>query len=108
MAPTVLDKMRAWEAAEAEKGVSALELIESRTVPHPIAGEGDEPPTVTVKINAAAINPVDYHVLGAMGAMVHSWPYVTGCDMAGTVAEAASGSKWKARPAILNSAGNAP
>lgn len=99
MASSVPDKMRAWESPEPEKGVAGMAQTDSRPVAHPVQPEGSDPPSVTIKINAAALNPVDYHVIGAMGSMVKSWPFTTGCDMAGTVAEVASGSKWNVRAA---------
>ena len=97
MESTVPDKMRAWEAPQPDKGVEALQLTESRAVAHPKEDDDANPPTVTVKIHAAALNPIDYHVLGALGGLVKAWPLVPGCDMAGVVAEVDDGAKWKAR-----------
>jgi NADPH:quinone reductase-like Zn-dependent oxidoreductase len=50
---------------------------------------------VLVKVVAAALNPVDSKILTGRRFPVKSWPHVLGCDMAGTVAEAAHGSPFK-------------
>ncbi len=49
-------------------------------IPEPKAGE------VLVKVGATAVNPIDTYIRGGMIAMPLSYPYVIGCDLAGTVA----------------------
>ncbi|KAH8719225.1 chaperonin 10-like protein [Phaeosphaeriaceae sp. PMI808] len=52
----------------------------SSDVEIPEPGEGQ----ILVKLHYTAINPVDT-IMATSGAMVQSWPFVPGCDAAGTV-----------------------
>jgi NADPH2:quinone reductase len=63
------------------------ESIRVDEVPKPPIAPGD----VLVKVNAAALNPIDLYIRGGMVAMPLSFPYIVGCDLAGTVAETGPG-----------------
>lgn len=52
----------------------------------PKAGPGE----IVVKNAAISINPLDTY-MSAVGAFVHSWPVVLGCDVAGEVYEVGAG-----------------
>jgi NADPH2:quinone reductase len=59
-------------------------------VPEPGPGE------VLVKIGAAALNPVDLYLRGGAIAMPIAFPYIPGCDLAGTVDRVGTGvTRWK-------------
>jgi NADPH:quinone reductase-like Zn-dependent oxidoreductase len=89
---TAPDTMRALEALKPDSTVTDMKITDSRPVAHPVLQDGDAPRTVNVKIVSAALNPVDYKILGGpVSLMVKTWPHVTGCDMAGTVAEIEEG-----------------
>jgi NADPH:quinone reductase-like Zn-dependent oxidoreductase len=88
----VPDTMRALEVSGSELTVADMKITTTRPVAHPILQDGDAPRTVTVKVDSAGLNPVDYLMLGGpMALMVKTWPHVFGCDMAGTVAEVEEG-----------------
>ncbi len=52
-------------------------------LPRPAAGPGQ----VLVKVGAVAVNPIDTYIRAGTVAMPLKFPYVIGCDLAGTVAE---------------------
>jgi len=69
-------KMRAWEfSQQGDEG----ELTTNRAVP-----EVSSPEDVVIKIESAALNPVDVFMRDT-GGFVREWPIVLGCDVAGTV-----------------------
>ena len=49
--------------------------------PKPVATQ------VLVKVGAVAVNPIDTYIRGGLVAMPLKFPYVVGCDLAGTVVE---------------------
>ena len=53
--------------------------------PQPAAGE------VLVKVEAVAVNPIDTYVRAGMVALELDFPYIIGCDLAGTVAACGNG-----------------
>lgn len=53
--------------------------------PQPAAGE------VLVKVEAVAVNPIDTYVRAGMVALELDFPYIIGCDLAGTVAACGDG-----------------
>lgn len=64
-----------------------LENIQVGDLPKPSPGQGE----VLVKVAVSALNPVDLYLRSGLIAMVQSFPYVIGCDLAGTVAEVGPG-----------------
>jgi NADPH2:quinone reductase len=46
------------------------------------------PGQVLVRVGAVAVNPIDTYVRAGMVKMNNPWPFVVGCDLAGTVEEA--------------------
>lgn len=58
-----------------------IEAIEVGELPDPKPGMGE----VLVRVKAAAFNPVDLYLRSGFIAMPMSFPYVVGCDLAGTV-----------------------
>jgi NADPH2:quinone reductase len=63
------------------------EAIQVGELPRPSPGPGQ----VLVKVGATSLNPIDLYVRSGMIAMPLSFPYVIGCDLAGTVAELGPG-----------------
>lgn len=63
------------------------EAIKVGDLPKPEAGPGH----VLVKVHAVALNPIDVYIRSGMVAMPLSYPYVIGCDLAGTVEEVGLG-----------------
>jgi NADPH2:quinone reductase len=63
------------------------EAIGVGELPRPSPGPGQ----VLVKVTATALNPIDLYVRSGMIAMPLSFPYIIGCDLAGTVAELGPG-----------------
>ncbi len=57
-------------------------VIQFGDLPTPEPGAGE----VLVKVQAVAVNPIDTYIRGGMVAMPLKFPYVIGCDFAGTVA----------------------
>jgi len=57
------------------------EVIEYGELPDPVPGRGQ----VLVKVGAAAVNPIDTYIRGGMVAFEPDYPYVVGCDLAGTI-----------------------
>src|SRR5262245_62337736 len=73
-------------AAYIEK-TGAADVIQVGDLPVPKPGPGQ----VLVKVNAAALNPIDLYLRSGMVSMPMSFPYVIGSDFAGTVEQAGSG-----------------
>jgi NADPH2:quinone reductase len=69
------------------RATGPLENIETGDLPKPSPGQGE----VLVKVAVSALNPVDLYLRSGMVPMVQSFPYVIGCDLAGTVAEVGPG-----------------
>ena len=59
------------------------EVIKVGDLPRPEPGPGQ----VLVRVHAAALNPIDLYIRSGLVAMPLSFPYVIGCDLAGTVDE---------------------
>src|SRR4029453_4884745 len=49
--------------------------------PKPQPAQGD----VLVKVEAVAVNPIDTYIRSGMVAMPLKYPYILGCDLAGTI-----------------------
>lgn len=64
------------------------EVIQVGERPRPEPGPGQ----VLVKVGAAALNPIDLYLRSGLIAMPMAFPYILGCDLAGTVEEVGSGS----------------
>ena len=58
-------------------------------LPRPEPGPGQ----VLVKVHAVALNPIDLYIRSGMVAFPLAFPYVIGCDLAGTVEEVGPGCK---------------
>ncbi len=58
-----------------------VENIRVGAIPRPEPGPGQ----ALVKVNAVALNPIDLYIRSGAVAMPMSFPYVIGCDLAGTV-----------------------
>lgn len=56
-------------------------------LPDPKPGPGQ----VRVKVGASALNPIDLYIRSGLVAMPMAFPYVIGCDLAGTVDQVGSG-----------------
>jgi NADPH2:quinone reductase len=56
-------------------------VIQYGELPKPQPGQGD----VLVKVGAVAVNPIDTYIRGGMVAMPLRFPFIIGCDLAGTV-----------------------
>lgn len=56
-------------------------VIQARELPTPEPGPGQ----VRVKVAAAAVNPIDLYIRAGTIPTPHPFPYVVGCDLAGTV-----------------------
>lgn len=59
----------------------APSVIQYGDVPTPTAG----PSEVLVKVGAVAVNPIDTYIRGGIVKVPMSFPYIIGCDLAGTV-----------------------
>lgn len=59
----------------------APNTIQIADLPQPAPGPGE----VLVKVGAVAVNPIDTYIRGGMIAMPLKFPYIIGCDVAGTV-----------------------
>jgi NADPH:quinone reductase len=57
------------------------EVIQVGDLPRPEPGPGQ----ALVRVHAAALNPIDLYIRSGLVAMPMSYPYVIGCDVAGTV-----------------------
>jgi NADPH2:quinone reductase len=56
-------------------------------MPRPVPGPGQ----VLLRVRAVALNPIDLYIRSGMVAMPLRFPYVIGCDVAGTVEEVGGG-----------------
>lgn len=65
----------------------APSVIQFGELPDPQPGTGE----VLVKVQAVAVNPIDTYIRGGIVAMPLRFPYVVGCDLAGTVTAVGSG-----------------
>jgi NADPH2:quinone reductase len=65
------------------------ENIKVGDLPRPEVGPGQ----VLVKVRAVALNPIDLYVRSGLVAFPLAFPYVVGCDVAGTVESVGPGSK---------------
>ncbi len=63
------------------------EVIKIGELPEPQPGPGQ----VLVKVHAAALNPIDLYLRSGLIPMPLAFPYVIGCDVAGTVAKLGQG-----------------
>src|SRR5262245_37379652 len=63
------------------RSTGAPEVIEYADLPKPSPG----PSEVLVKVGAVAVNPIDTYIRGGMIAAKLAFPYIVGCDLAGTV-----------------------
>lgn len=59
----------------------APSVIQIGELPTPVPGPGE----VLVKVSVSAINPIDTYIRGGIIAMAGAFPYIPGCDLAGTV-----------------------
>src|SRR5947208_3059423 len=64
-----------------------VESIRVGDLPTPEPGPGE----VLVKVGATALNPIDLYVRSGLVAMPLSFPYIIGCDLAGTVERLGAG-----------------
>jgi NADPH2:quinone reductase len=64
------------------------EVIKVGELPRPEPGPGQ----VLVKVRATALNPIDLYLRSGLIPMPLSFPYVIGCDLAGTVEKVGQGS----------------
>jgi NADPH2:quinone reductase len=60
-----------------------VEFIKVGELPRPVPGPGQ----VLVRVHAVALNPVDLYIRSGLVAMPLAFPYIIGCDVAGTVEE---------------------
>src|SRR5689334_22846268 len=58
-----------------------IEVIRVGDLPRPEPGAGQ----VLVRVNAVALNPIDLYIRSGLIAMPLAFPYIIGCDLAGTV-----------------------
>jgi len=65
-----------------------IEAIKVGELPRPVPGPGQ----VLVKVGAVALSPIDLYLRSGFIAMPMSFPYILGCDLAGTVEHADPGS----------------
>ena len=63
------------------------EVIKVGELPRPEPGPGQ----VLLRVHAVALNPIDLYIRSGLVAMPLSFPYVIGCDVAGTVEETGAG-----------------
>ena len=93
----VPETMRALESAESGAPISALRVVDNR--PTPRAGTASSAPAslkpVLVKVEWAAVQNVDNYLLAGYLSSKVEWPFVTGVEFAGTIAEVCDGSRWK-------------
>ncbi len=57
------------------------DVIEYGDLPTPEPGPGE----VLVKVGAVSVNPIDTYIRSGMNKVATSFPYIVGCDLAGTV-----------------------
>lgn len=56
-------------------------VLQFGELPDPVVGDGQ----VLVRVGAVAVNPIDTYIRGGLVAALPQFPYVVGCDLAGTV-----------------------
>src|SRR5262249_40206821 len=78
--PTANDRGSSMQAAYIEQ-TGPPEAIQIGDLPRPEPGPGQ----VLVRVRAVGLNPIDLYIRSGMIAMPLSFPYVIGCDVAGTV-----------------------
>ena len=76
------------------------EVIKVGELPRPEPGPGQ----VLVRVQAAALNPIDLYIRSGAVAMPLPFPYVIACDLAGTVEQRRAGLHAVARSAIASGA----
>lgn len=69
------------------EGHGGPEVIRIGDLPDPVPGPGE----VLVRVGASALNPVDLYLRSGMVSMPMAFPYVVGCDLAGTVQAVGAG-----------------
>src|SRR5262245_66623238 len=57
------------------------ESLQVGTLPDPTPGPGQ----VLVRVGASAVNPIDTYIRSGAVGMAQAFPYIPGCDLAGTV-----------------------
>ena len=62
-------------------------VIKVGDLPRPEPGPGQ----VLVRVHAVALNPIDLYIRSGLVAMPLAFPYVIGCDLAGTVEQVGPG-----------------
>ena len=70
------------------------EVIRVGDLPRPEPGPGQ----VLVRVHAAAFNPIDLYIRSGLVAMPMAFPYVIGCDFAGTVEAVGPGGMNRLKP----------
>lgn len=65
------------------------ESLRTGTLPDPVPGTQQ----VLVRIGASAVNPIDTYIRSGAVAMAQKFPYIPGCDLAGTVEAVGSGAQ---------------
>lgn len=65
----------------------APSVIQYGEIPRPDPGPGE----LLIRVGAVSVNPLDTYLRGGMVAMPLRFPYIIGCDMAGTIAAAGLG-----------------
>ena len=63
------------------------EVIKVGELPRPVPGPGQ----VLVRVRAVALNPIDLYIRSGLVPMPLSFPYIIGCDVAGSVEETGAG-----------------
>ncbi|MDX2035462.1 MAG: NADPH:quinone reductase [Isosphaeraceae bacterium] len=69
------------------EAVGGPEMIRVGELPKPVPGPGQ----VLVAVGATSFNPIDLYLRSGIVAMPMAFPYVVGCDVAGTVVELGPG-----------------
>ena len=89
MAMALPSSMKALEATKTGP-VSTMKVATNRTVPSLPDPSSDEAPAVIVKVQCAALYPIDWRMC-ELGVFIDTWPHAFGCDMSGTVVAASDG-----------------
>jgi NADPH:quinone reductase len=63
------------------------EVIKVGELPRPVPGSGQ----VLLRVHAVALNPIDLYIRSGLVPMPLSFPYIIGCDVAGSVEETGAG-----------------
>ena len=63
------------------------DVIEYGDLPTPEPG----PTEVLVKVGAVSVNPIDTYIRAGIAKMANSFPYIIGCDLAGTIEKCGAG-----------------